>query len=280
MNMPSSRAVASLAAVAILGVAAVASTATRSSADQQPQSAAVYSAPLAQASGGDVPLPIPSIVNTNIVRAQAALDRAVTAIDQGQNATALPEFVSVATNVNDAWAAAQYVIETAPPPVEASAGSVAHTSGGAVVGASAFAAPEDTAFAVLALQEQIITTAVGVIDQVDADPATLPYLRKMARAAIKGRATAINYIAAIPAPPAEASPQAKPSGGAVVGGNWAAVMPNLVPLLDDEMQIEAGTIAIDTTLSAKTQKTLTNWSNAAAAVEVKVNTLWPPVPAG
>lgn len=278
--MPSSRAVASLAAVAILGVAAVASTATRSSADQQPQSAAVYSAPLAQASGGDVALPIPSIVNTKIVRAQAALDRAVTAIDQGQNANALPEFVSVATNVNDAWAAAQYVIETAPPPV-AAAGSVAHTSGGAVVGASAFAAPEDTAFAVLALQEQIITTAVGVIGAVDADPATLPYLRKMARAAIKGRATAINYIAAIPAPPAEASPQAKPSGGAVAaGGNWAAVMPNLVPLLDDEMQSEAGTIAIDTTLSAKTQKTLTNWSNAAAAVEVKVNTLWPPVPAG
>jgi hypothetical protein len=281
MNMPPSRAIASLAAVALLGVAAVAATATGS--HSAPQSAAVYSAPIAQASGSDVvALPLPSIVNVRLVRAQAALDRGVAAVDQGHNALAIPEFASVQANMTDAWTAAKYVIETTPPPPVAEAGAVARISGAAPVTAGAVAAPEDTAFAVLTLQHTVLTTAVGLIDTLDADSSTLAYLRKMARAALNQRNAAITYIHAIPVPPAPAGarPQATTSGAAPVAGNaFATVMPNLIPQFDDEMQEMAGTIAINPGLSAKTQRTLTSWSNSVAATELRVNTFWPPVPA-
>jgi hypothetical protein len=183
-----------------------------------------------------------------------------------------------------AWTAAKYVIETAPPPV-AEAGAVARISGAEpAAGASAFAAPEDTAFAVLTLQHTIVTTGVGLIDTLDADSATLPYLRKLVRGALKARNAAITYIHAIPAPPAPpeaaAVPQAKTSGAEpVAGGAWATVMPNLVPLLDDEIQVMTGMAAINPTLSAKTQRLLTGWSNSVAATEIRVNTYWPPLPA-
>jgi hypothetical protein len=280
MNMPSSRAVASLAAAALLGLVAVASTATGSRSAPQPS--AVYSAPIAQASGGDVgALPLPSIVNVKVVRAQAALDRAVAAIDQGQNAKALPEFVAVQANMTAAWTAAKYVIETTPPPV-AAAGAVARISGAAPAGASPFATPEDTAFGVLTLEHTIVTTGVGLIDTVDSDSTTLPYLRKLVRAALRARNTAIAYIHAIPVPPAPAAarPKAKTSGAAPVAGSlWATVMPNLIPLLDDEMQEMTGMAAINPTLSAKTQRQLTSWGNSVAATELRVNTYWPPLPA-
>jgi hypothetical protein len=282
MNMRSSRAVASLAAAALMGLVVVAATATGSSSAPQPS--AVYSAPIAQASGGDiVSLPLPSIVNVKVVRAQAALDRAVAAVDQGKNADALPEFVAAQANMTAAWTAAKYVIETAPPPV-AEAGAVARISGAPpAAGTSVFAAPEDTAFAVLTLQHNIVTTGVGLVDTLDADSATLPYLRKLVRGALKARNTAIAYIHAIPVPPAAEAggrPQATTSGTApAAGGAWATVMPNLVPLLDDEIQQMTGTVAINPALSVKTQRMVTGWSNSVAATEIRVNTYWPPLPA-
>jgi hypothetical protein len=273
--MPSSRAVASVAAVALLGLAAVASTATRSTASAPKPAAAVYSSPFAQASGGDVvATALPSIVDVKLVRAQAALDRATALIDQGQSANAIPEFATVQANMTDAWTAAQYVIETAPPPV-AEAGAVN------VVGAAGttFATPQDTAFAVLTLDHNVFTTAAGLVDTVD--PTVLPNLRKLARAALKSRNTAIAYIHSIPAPaaPPEARPKAKTSGTAVVAGDWTTVMPGLIPFLDDEIQQLTGTAALNPTLPPATLKMLNGWKNSVTRTELTVNLYWPPVPA-
>jgi hypothetical protein len=276
MHMPSSRAVASVAAVALLGLAAVASTATRSTSAAEP-AAAAYSAPFAQASGGGVTATItPSIVNVRLVRAQAALDRATTWIDVGQSANAVPEFATVQANMTAAWTAAQYVIETTPPPV-AAAGAFGHISGGAVVGTSPFASPQDTAMAVFNLDHTVFTTAAGLVDTVD--PTVLPNLRKLARAALKARNTAITYIHSIPAPPAAARPKAKTSGTAPVAGDWSAVMPNLIPFLDDEIQQLTGTAALNPTLPATTLKMLNGWKNSVTRTENAVNAYWPPVPA-
>jgi hypothetical protein len=83
-----------IAAPVALGVAAlvgVAATWSPMSGGASPRSAApvvAYDAPVARAAGGDVPLLIPSIVNVRLVRAEAALEDASAAVDQGQEAEA------------------------------------------------------------------------------------------------------------------------------------------------------------------------------------------------
>src|SRR3954447_6157111 len=61
----------------------------------------------------------PSIVNTRLVRAQAALDRAAKKSDQGEPAKAIVALTAARKNLSKAWAGAKYVIQTAPPPVPA-----------------------------------------------------------------------------------------------------------------------------------------------------------------
>jgi hypothetical protein len=274
MNMRSFRIVAPLLGAALVAVAVVPRVAP-SSAGAEPIVA--DTGPVAHAAGGDAaPLPLPSIVNVRVIRTEAALVRAATMVDQGHSGPAANQLNSAVLNMQKAWTAAQYVVKTAPPPPPAEAGGVrAHASGGAVGPPTATATPEDTAFAVHTLQHEVVTTAMGLINGPDAVLA--PAIANAISTAMTARDAAIKYIHSIapPPPPAESGGvRAHASGGAVVGSTWDTVMPNLVPLLDDEIQQAAGTKLAVPTSPIDLQKVRAR----ATATKKTVNQFWPPVP--
>jgi hypothetical protein len=274
--MPSFRVVAPLGLAAVLvGLVAVAPSATSSGADTSPTA---YRGPVATESGGSVAAVVyPSIVNVRLVRAEAGLTRAATWVDQGQATKAVPELATVRSNMAKAWTAAQYVIKTAPPPPVAGDGAFAHASGGAPAGSS-FASPQDTALAVFGLQFDVVTTSLGLLD---ASSATLrTALTTTIQAAVDARSAAITYIHSIPPPPvADAGGvHARASGGAVAS-DWATTMPNLLPLLDDEIQAFKGTRKLNPTLPASTQSFIAKTRARDTATKTRINQYWPPLPA-
>ena len=74
------------------------------------------SAHASQVEADDVVPVLPSTVNVRLVRAEAALERATAAVDQGQEALAIPEIVAARDNMVKAWTAAKYIISQPPPP--------------------------------------------------------------------------------------------------------------------------------------------------------------------
>jgi hypothetical protein len=275
-KMISFRTLAALAlVVGVVGLVAVANAAQRSTTDPGPVPYDYDAAPIAQASGGDAGPPLyPSIVNVRLVRAEAALARATTWVDQGIPANAVVELYAARSNMRAAWTAATYVIENAPPPV-AGDGAFAHTSGGAVAGA--FASPEETGFAVLSLQHDVVTTAIGLIDTVDAT--LLPNLRPTIRGAINARDAAIAYIHSIAPPPVagDGSVHADASGTPVASG-WDTLMPTALPILDDEIQEIKGTVATNTALATGVPGFLRNMRLRDLETQNTINQYWPPLP--
>lgn len=259
------------AAAAGVGLFASAPTVTSTAAESGP---AVSRGPIATGSGGDVATPVyPSIVNVRLVRAEAGLTQAATLVDQNKGAAAVPVLKAVQANMTAAWAAAKYVIRTTPPPV-ATGDAFGHASGGAVVGASPYAAPEQTGLAVLNLQHDIITNSLGLLDVAPA--ALQTQIKTTVNAALKARNNAVAYIHTIAPPPvATGDAFAHASGGAVATG-WATLMPTYPPFLDDEIQQVKGTHAINPKL---TPTFLTNVRVTARATENTINRYWPPVPA-
>jgi hypothetical protein len=221
--------------------------------------------PPAHADGGDAPPILPSIVNTRLVRAEAALSKATDAVDAGQPAQGAAPINAAVANVTAAWSAEQYVIKTAPP---APVGDSAYSDGSGGAGPS-YAGPEDTGFAVLSAEHDVITTAVGIAETSDAG------LSKSALSAItamqNSRDAAIKYIHKIAPPPV--------ADGTPVGSTWDAVMPGYVAVLDDEIQQLKGRLAL-TKFSASTKTALTNARLKAADAKDLINSYWPPVPAG
>jgi hypothetical protein len=265
--MLSFRTAAPLALVAgVIGVAAYGASATPAESGLDP-AVRHLDAPIAHASGGDAgPPTYPSIVDVRLVRTQAALDRAAAWVDQGQPGQAILDLNGVRSNMKRAWAAARYVIETAPPPVAGASGDAA--------GGLAFASPEETGFAVLSLQHTVATTAIGLVDAADAT--LLPNLRTTINAAINARNQAIKYIHSI-APPAPPPDDATSSGDPVVAG-WGTLMPNLVPLLEDELQQTKGTLATMPTLSTGLKAFVRGVRLEVVDTRDLVNQFWPPLP--
>ncbi|MCW2986150.1 MAG: hypothetical protein JWR63_3720, partial [Conexibacter sp.] len=251
--------------------------------------------------GAGAPVTYPSLVNERLVRVQAALDRATVEADQHQPDVAAATLMSARTNLRKAWTSAQYIITNAPPPVvatdaafhpqsfthsgrlkirkvQASAHLKAHKSGGAVAGG--VASIYDTAFAVLSLQHRMATLSTGLIDT--AHSTLLASLSTSLFAALNGRDQAIAYIHSIdvaPPPATDARVKARAAGTPVATSGWATVMPNLVPLLDDEIQQVNGTIAAGA-LRAGTRHVLLDALAQDTASEASVNQFWPPLPPG
>jgi hypothetical protein len=237
---------------------------------------AATAAPPAHIAGGDAgPPTYPSLVNVRLVQAQKALDRAFDYQGNGETDKAAVALRNARTAMTKAWTGAKYYIEHAPPPPVAGDDGVAIITGGAVGGASPYASPQDTAFAVFSVQHQVETTAMGMIDT--ASGALLNSVSTSIFAAMNARDAAIKYIHAIPAPPVagDDSVDAKASGGAIAS-TWATVMPNLVFQLDDELQ------QIDAmgTLSAGKRRVLNAAELQATRTEKNVNAWWPPAPVG
>jgi hypothetical protein len=273
--LPSFRVVAALAVVAATAVSLFAVSSGRSSPAPAPEPAAYYQGPMAHAAGGSTsPLLFPAIVNIRLVRAQAALERATASVDQDKGRNAVIELKAARLNMAMAWSAARFVIRTSPPPL-ASGGAVAHaggSSGGAP--ASPFASPQDTAFAVLSLQHDVITTSLGIMNTT-----RLPVAAAVGgtiRTALNARDAAIVYIHTLRDPVASGGGvRANASGSDVVTG-WAGTMPTLVPLLNDEtLQLRA---------TAKPQLAaadyLGNLRTRVSRTRAAVNTYWPPIPGG
>ncbi len=225
--------------------------------------------PSARIAGGDAPPPIPSIVNTRLVRAEAALGRATADFDENQPAQAVVPIGAALSNTSKSWGAEKYIIKTTPPTPVGDA--VGDGNGGA---ATAYAGPEDTGVAILNAQHDVVTTSVGMIETTNAA------LQKSLLSTISSAQTAVraevNYIHSIAPPPAADGVQA--DGGAV-GSTWATVMPNLVPVLQDEIQQLAGRQALNKFPSA-VASALSAARLRATDTMNQINTWWPPVPAG
>ncbi|MCW2766493.1 MAG: hypothetical protein JWO11_2452 [Nocardioides sp.] len=279
---------ASLRLVAPLGVAAAfvglvaivpATMPSFSEGDTSSESdrALSYRGPVATASGGSAAVLVyPAIVNTRLVRAEAALARATTWVDEGKAKRAVAELSAAKANMNAAWTAAKYVIRTTPPPV-ATGGAFAHASGGAPAGPS-FASPEDTALAVFSLQHDAVTTSLGLLGAGGSRLNTT--VSATIGAAADTRDAAIKYIHKIPVPPPPAGKSggahANASGGAVAS-NWATTMPSVLPLLDDEIQAIKGTRKINPTLPASSGTLLKATRAQDKKTEAAINKYWPPV---
>jgi hypothetical protein len=263
-------------------------------------------------------LTYPSLVNERLVRVQAAMDRATASADEHQPDAAAATLLNARANLRKAWTAAQYLIDNAPPPVApvedafaqakfhpgafTSTGRLrirmpkvtsttkatkkhtstakAHKAGDPPV--SGMASIYDTAYAVLALQHQMATLATGLLDT--AHGTWTGSLNTSLFTALNGRDQAIeaihvNDLATTPPPPVEDKVIARAAQDDVVPVGWAATMPNLVGLLDDEIQQVNGTIAIGGAgLPLTAKHILQDALTQDTASENKLNTYWPPLP--
>ena len=237
--------------------------------------------PMAHASGADAaPAPLPSVVNVRLVRSEAALEPRDDGRRSGPTERRRRRVELRRVEHAKAWIAAKYIIDNAPPPPPpvADAGGVQAEASGAPVG-SPVATPEDTAFAVLNLQHDIVTTALGLIDDVDLTLA--PTIDATISAALAARDDAIAYIHSIappPPPPVVADAggvRAEASGAPVATGPaWDLVMPNLLPLLDDEIQHATAAERAMPTSPVDLQAV----SDRANAAKTAINEFWPPAP--
>jgi hypothetical protein len=255
--MPSFRFLALVAVAAALVVVAPAigdSGAARQSA-----------VPPAEAAGGDAAPLLPSIVNTRLVRAQAALGRATANFDENLAVQAVVPMGAAVDNLTKGWNAEKWVIQTTPPPPADDA--FPDGDGGAVV----YAGPEDTAFAVFSAQHDLVSTSVGMMETANA--ALLKRLSSAISSVQATRTAAINYIHSIAPPPED---DAAIVDGTEGGATWATVMPTLVPLLDDEIQQVSGRLALYK-FSASAKTALVNARSRAQNAKALVNQYWPPV---
>ena len=211
--------------------------------------------PAHAAGGGAAPL-IPSIVNTRIVRAQAALGRASGYADSGQPAKAVGALASARAQARFAWNAAAYVIRTSPPSV------VGDALPDGTGGGSAYAGREDTAFAALSVQHDVVATTVGLMTKVGAKNKALrtSWVKAISSSqAVRNRAVAFIHTRKLP-------------------GSFPTVMPGLVPLANDEIKELNGRMKM-TGFTGALRKSLLASRTRTVKTKTLVNKYWPPVPA-
>jgi hypothetical protein len=212
--------------------------------------------PSAHAAGsGAAPL-IPSIVNTRILRTQAALARAGRYADHGQTAQSIAALNAARAQAKFAWNAAKYVIKTSPP---SPAGDALPDGDPA---ASAYAGREDTAFAALSVQHDVVATTTGLITQVGA----------------KNKALRKSWINAISSSQATRNAAVAFIRTRKLPGTFPTVMPNLVPLVNDELKELNGRMKM-TGFNGTLRKSLLNSRTRALKTRRLVNRYWPPAPA-
>jgi hypothetical protein len=236
----------------------------------------------AKAAGGDVAPTLPSIVRVRVNRGEKALEKASNYVDRNQNDKAITALLGARRNMYAAWKGAQYVIETAPPPVagDASVHRVqAHKSGGAPAG-TVYADPVTTAVAVLGFQHDVAATGYSLLD--GGKGTLLAAANTTVFAALDRRDQAIAYIAKLPAPPAAADARvhrvtAHKADDAALP-TFATLMPNVVPDLDDEEQQIQGLMK-DGAVTPKGKTLLKDALVQVILTENTINTNWPPAPA-
>ena len=229
--------------------------------------------PLASAAGGSAAAAVyPSVVAVHLDRSAAALVRAETAIDGAADGVRAGNQMGTArVQMVRAWQATKYVIKTTPPPpppVDDRAG----TSGGAV-GGTGFASPPETSMAVFSLQHDLVAHAAGLLGS---DAGLNARLTAVMEKTAKRRDAAIAYIHKVAPPAPPVGDRAGASGGAIAA-TFDATMPQLLPLLDDEIQALNGAMALRTTLPADVKTAVQRLVDADSQAKVTINTFWPPI---
>jgi hypothetical protein len=238
----------------------------------------------ARAAGGDVPLPLPSIVRVPLNRSEKALDHANNYVDKDNPAKAIISLKNARRNMYAAWKGAVYVIQTAPPPPAADArvhkaSGKAHKSGGAVPGASTYADPVTTAVAVLGLQHDVATAGIGMTD--GAKGTLLGAVNTTIFAALDRRDAAIKFISQLPPPPAaDARVHAnfRAHAADAVVPDFPTLMPGVAGDVGDEIQEIQGETANGAVVPTG-KKILKDALVQDVLTQNTINTLWPPVPA-
>lgn len=219
--------------------------------------AARNAAPAAEADGDGAAALIPSIVNTRIVRTEAALARATKYADSNNQAKAIGELNTARAQAKYAWNAAKYVIKTTPP---SAAGDVFPDGTGA--GATAYAGREDTAFAAISLQHDVVATTVGLLSQAGA----------------KNKALRTSWVKAISSSQATRNAAVAFIHTRKLPGTFPTVMPGLVPLANDELKELKGRMKL-TGFTGSLRKSLVASQKRALKTRKLVNKYWPPAPA-
>jgi hypothetical protein len=276
---------------ALLPVAIAAGLVAASPAAAAPRAAD----PVAHASGGGgAPAPLPAIVRTRVVRTENALDRLSESVDDGDSTQAAKTAKAIRRQLSAAWRGTKYYIKNAPPPPPVADDARVHVkelaprvrariTGGAPA-AGTIADPPTTTIAVFQLQDNVISTIVELTDG-----ARVPLLNAMSTTlfyALDKRDRAVEDVHTLAPPPPPVADDARfdvrahTSGGAVGGGTFEAVMPQVVGMIDDELQQIDGLQSDATDLRPGAKKILRAAEVQALLTQRQVNTYWPPLPAG
>jgi hypothetical protein len=213
--------------------------------------------PSAGADGTAAAPVIPSIVQTRIVRAQAALRRANAFADSGQTGNQIASLNTASAQARFAWNAAVYVVKTSPPSVAGDA----FPDGDAAAG-GAYAGREDTAFAAISVQHDVVATTVALMTQAGAKKTALrkSWVKALSTAqAVRNKAVAFIHTRKLP-------------------GTFPAVRPGLVSLANDEVKELNGRMKM-TGFTGTLRKSLLASRTRAVKTRTLVNRYWPPVPA-
>jgi hypothetical protein len=250
--------------------------------------------PKAQLSGGDVPPPLPSLVQTRLTRVDNALEQLTEDVNELDGVHAAKSGKVVRRQLAAAWRGAKYYIVHAPPPPADDAR--VHSAGSGVrlrdlppkVRAKV---SQDDAGPVIA---DPVTTAMAVFDEFHnvtstvtelTDGARVPVLDAMSKTmflSLDRRDKAIQdvHTLAPPAPPEDAGADAASVHAKAAQEEGAATfdttMPTLPIFLDDEIQHIDGLLTDATDLRPGGNRILTKARAQIVQTETTVNTLWPP----
>src|SRR3954447_8281838 len=250
--------------------------------------AAAQAAPVAHAAGGDAPPTIPSVIQTRITRTENALDRLTEYVDDGDVAGVTRTGKTIRRQMAAAWRGAVWYLKNPPPAaggedlaraeaqsLKAHAKAVgrqrkarAHAAGGAV--GAVVADPPTAMMAVFQLQHEAAATMAELTDG-----ARVPVLDAMSRTlffTLDGRDKAITTAHSLEPPP---DPEGE--GGEDAPATIATVMPQVVPLLDDEMQQIRALQSDATDLRPGGKIILRAALVQTVLTELTINTIWPPV---
>ncbi len=248
--------------------------------------------PTARMSGGDVPPPLPSLVQTRLTRIDKALERLTDDVNELDGVHAAKSGKVVRRQLAAAWRGARYYIVHAPPPAEDASvhrsrsgvrlrdlpakvrARVAQDDAGPVI-----ADPVTTAMAVFDEFHSVSSTVIELTDG-----ARVPVLDAMSRTmflTLDRRDHAIDdvHTLAPPEPPEDLAGLASVHAHAAQDDavTFDVTMPTLPVFLDDELQHIDGLQEDAIDLRPGGRRILTRARSQISATEAKVNTYWPPV---
>ena len=232
----------------------------------------------AKAAGTDVvELTYPSLVQVRVGRTERALERATRKIENNKPVEAASTLKVVRRQLAAAWRGAKYVVRTAPPPVPAEDARVVARKSDDPPAGPTYASPPETAVRVLALQHDVASAMVALVD--GSHGTGLNALSTTLNQVNNRRDQALQYILGVE-PPVPPDPEGEGGGeeeGAVP--TFATVMPPYAMHLDDELQAMNGTLLDATDLTAGGRRVLNAASAQVSRTKAVVSTNWPIVPA-